>query len=256
MRCELHTFRTELARVMLGRARRPAELPDLAEWLTPRETAAVATYRSRERREGWLAGRILAKQLVRAFLEDDGLAPSEIEILSRDGDNRGVRPVVAVRGEERPLSLSISHSEHLVVAACADGGDVSLGIDLTLISEVKPHALLAWFTPLEKARLADEDLTDVAECWAMKEAVYKATNQGEPFAPLRIEVAPCDRADSSGWKGHVKDLPRPVEDISTWFDEGHVAALAVAPWTLLAERAARAEHAPALHRHAASLETV
>ena len=57
-----------------------------------------------------------------------------------------------------------------------------------------PSFLATWFTPSEQA-WANEAGADVA-ClvWAAKEAVYKAVNDGEKFAPRKIEI-PFDEND-------------------------------------------------------------
>ena len=90
--------------------------------------------RSQQRQMTWLAGRVLAKQLLVACLSDGDSdnkfeSPAEIHIESRSATNRlGIRPRVSVRGQELDWGLSIAHSNRGVLVAVA--ADASVGVDL------------------------------------------------------------------------------------------------------------------------------
>lgn len=159
-----------------------------ADWLSDSECAALSRLRHPERREAWLAGRLLSKQLMAA---ENGLPASDyrsIEICSVDVRGKGTRPIVSVGGHIRDWSLSISHSETAVFVALSMMPDLRVGVDLTPIQEYRPGFLNTWFTADERQQVQAAGSRRAIEVWAVKEAVYKASNTGETFAPRRIEV--------------------------------------------------------------------
>ena len=63
-----------------------------------------------------------------------------------------------------------------------------MGVDLVEPVRLGRGFVAQWFTPAERRWLHSDDFAAVA--WAVKEAVYKATNRGEPFRPQSVEVFP------------------------------------------------------------------
>jgi phosphopantetheinyl transferase len=192
------------------------ELPaDEADWLTAAERRELSRYRAARRQKAWLCGRWLAKQLVAAGLDRQSEEPSprnqpaphatkvpvvpstggvdvaaeisldQIEILSRDGEGRGIAPVVQVAGRRDHRSLSISHTDRGVVVALANR--VRVGVDLVDLGGLDPAALGFWFTEQEKSELDLDNRHTAAILWAAKEAVFKATN-GSKFVPQQIQL--------------------------------------------------------------------
>jgi phosphopantetheinyl transferase len=140
------------------------------------------------RRETWALGRLLSKQLI---LEDFGnLAddPRTIEIRSHDVDGRAVRPQVRIDGRLEPWCLSIAHSERSVLVALATEPGIAVGVDLVVVEPHGPGLLNTWFTREERDWIGPTDFQTISTVWAVKEAVYKAQNSGQGFAPLRIAV--------------------------------------------------------------------
>lgn len=173
-------------RTELGRAvhQRPT-----ADWLSDAECAELAQLRHPERREAWLAGRLLSKQLIAA---ESGTAESDgrsIEVRSRDVHGKGTRPTISIGGSLREdWSLSISHSDTAVFVVLSTAANLSVGIDLAPMTTYPSGFLKVWFTPREQQQVRTAGSRRAAEVWAVKEAVYKASNRGETFAPRRIEV--------------------------------------------------------------------
>jgi phosphopantetheinyl transferase len=166
-------------------------------WLSAAEREMHAVLSDSGRREAWLFGRLLAKQAIleeMMFLTDEGghIAPSDIQIHSRDGLGRPTRPRVFVHGRARPWSLSIAHSECSVLVALCAHPDWTVGVDLTPAQPLSDTFVETWFTPWERngpGSRNDRRPSDLwAELWAVKEAAYKALNTGERFAPRRLEV--------------------------------------------------------------------
>lgn len=163
-------------------------------WLSPHELVELATWRNPHRRQEWLRGRLLAKQLVA-----DGMSSrcslQEIEIVQQS-DSR--RPRVLVHGSEKCWSISISHSARGVLVAVSRRCAITVGADVTDCEPLSTGFVRLWFTPAEIARLRNETAPFVANTfWATKEALYKACNLGEGFDPRRIEVLP-DRCNYRG----------------------------------------------------------
>jgi phosphopantetheinyl transferase len=158
------------------------------EWLCVAEKREFDLLRDESRRQAWLCGRWLSKQLIREACVLSATNLKSIEILSRDSEGRGMRPAVTVNGEPISASLSISHSTHAVLVAVTTQSGVSIGVDLTIPESVKPGFLRMWFTEAEQERLKAADAPGAMTYWAVKEAVYKACQQGESFAPRKIEV--------------------------------------------------------------------
>jgi phosphopantetheinyl transferase len=176
-------------------------------WLGQAEREVYDDLRDRGRREAWLFGRLLAKELILADLAGRSPTtrwdPAEIEIHSRDGLGRPIRPRVVVGGQLQPWSLSIAHSDTTVLLALTRQSAVSVGVDLASPVAAAARGLGSWFTPAER-RWLDQCPADgrdgpiwpagrawrAAVVWAAKEAGYKAIGATEGFSPGRIEVQP------------------------------------------------------------------
>ncbi|MEX0679046.1 MAG: 4'-phosphopantetheinyl transferase superfamily protein [Pirellulales bacterium] len=218
-----------------------------ARWLSPGECRAWHRMRSPQRRATWLAGRMLAKRLLLESLALSGELDSwpsgaEIHIESVDAGH-GQRPSVFVWGRPLHWALSISHTARGVLAAVTTEPGVTLGVDLVCRRD-HPTNRLAWcFTPAELRWLAagPAHRREPEQLWAMKEALYKACQQGEGFAPRRIEVVP-----GAAPRYPILDSSRAVRSLQAWRVCGHFAALAVA------ERAAAAGDKISTRRHRAS----
>ncbi|HSD51280.1 MAG TPA: 4'-phosphopantetheinyl transferase superfamily protein [Candidatus Methylomirabilis sp.] len=165
-------------------------------WLSNPEREVYAHLQDARRREAWLFGRLLSKELILdtlAAARCPGWAvdPVHIQVLSRDGLGRPTRPRVLLKGRLQPCSLSLAHSEQTVVVGLSQDGDMTMGVDLTPIQSPGVGFLDLWFTPRERAWIwsqSDQAPRWAATLWAVKEAFYKATNRGEGFTPRRIEV--------------------------------------------------------------------
>jgi phosphopantetheinyl transferase len=169
------------------------------DWLHPRERDALRRYRDSEAREAWLGGRIVAKRLAVDALRQGSRASDEsplrdVEIRSRDRAGRPVRPEIRIAGGVVPWCLSISHSARGVLAALSLDPRVRAGVDLTPVEVRSPGFLRLWFTDREQQRLRSLGPRETARYWAAKEAVYKAVNDGERFAPRQIDIVPADEA--------------------------------------------------------------
>lgn len=200
-------------------------------WLSPDEAQRVHSLKHAGRRRSWLAGRVLAKRMVLDHVVGDGMKrrgihPARVEI--RSGDVRGwrCRPAVWLDGRSLPVSLSISHTDQSVLVALVCRAGVSVGVDLVDHAILRARFVEFWFTEAERRWL--ETKTDsrwTAAVWAVKEAVYKAVNQGEAFRPRAIEVVLDSR--SGGLHALVGRGRRPVAKPCVWSTERNETAALV-----------------------------
>ena len=171
-------------------------------WLSDGEREVYAALRDARRREAWLFGRLLGKDLI---LRRVGASPGArgagdpgcVEILSRDGLGRAIRPRVLVGGRIQPWALSLAHSDRFVLAVLSREPGAAVGVDVTPVRPPGAGFLYLWFTPWERAWIRAQGGRGprcAATLWAVKEAFYKAVNAGERFAPNRIDV----RIDPAG----------------------------------------------------------
>src|SRR5262249_46786893 len=111
------------------------EIPPASTWLSAAELVELARLRDEARRRQWLAGRWIAKDLLRECLclahNVSNLEQLRaIEILSRDERQLGISPRVLMSGEAVACRLSISHDEQGAAVACSPSDELRLGIDL------------------------------------------------------------------------------------------------------------------------------
>ncbi len=166
----------------------------LNTWLSESECELAARFGHRDRRYQWLAARFVAKQLISEHLRQTCSSPTKIDrrsvyIQSTDAAGRSIRPRVYVEGRLQDWSLSISHSESVVYVALSTQKSLSVGIDVIDMQSPNRSRLSAWMSGRERQTFsANGDRWCAARAWAVKEAVYKATNHGESFVPGELEV--------------------------------------------------------------------
>jgi phosphopantetheinyl transferase len=198
---------------------------DATERLSGAERAEGAHWRNPGRRGELTLARALARQVVVEKIGNQAGGMAAIEILSRDSLGRSVRPVVTVAGLPAPISLSISHTKRGVLVAVCEAPGVSIGVDLVEGTPLGNGFVQSWFD--EQERLVASADGELAACrlWAAKEAVYKAVNQNDPFAPRQISL-------HRGAGEEIRCSYRGVDLgdrcwIRTWGCDGQFAAVAV-----------------------------
>lgn len=201
-------------------------------WLSPAELDEWDRLRHRLRRNEWLGGRWLIKCMLRPSFTGIHLSGSpedarRIEILSRDAAGRPQAPRTYRDGRALSAHVSLAHVDGIVWAAVSRRSTVRVGIDVLPARPVAERLLAAWFTPDEHAwaRRGGGELRGAA-VWSAKEAVYKATNCGEPFDPARCEIHPDD---GERWSWTVRGVAAEVGDAVSVREIGGVfVALATA----------------------------
>jgi len=132
-----------------------------------------------KRRLEWLAGRIVAKGVVRLYLDFKAPHPSAIKVESSP-DNV---PYVVIEGEELASSIphiSISHSGDIAVAVASQGPGV--GIDVEKIAGSILEIADKFSTEKEVERVSKfaglNRIIALMSIWVIKEAARKAVGPG------------------------------------------------------------------------------
>jgi phosphopantetheinyl transferase len=148
------------------------EAGEVAVALGPAEAAILAEMPWPLRRAEWLAGRRVAKALLRAAL---GLAPDQVEVLPAASG----APRVHVRGRlDGSLTVSVSHTRRWAVAALARGPvgvDACDDADGARLPRIASRVLS--FGEAEACG-AHTSPGHQAAVWALKEAVLKLSEGG------------------------------------------------------------------------------
>lgn len=188
----------------------------------PREQAEYQRLTSADRRVTWQWGRVLSRLMLQECgIGVDAAEADGVEILSRNAQGQSDRPCVWRNGAVWPVRLSISHSSR-GVAVAVSGTDM-VGIDLVDLQQVPPGTLWVWMTDAERAWVRQDDHVQQATVWAIKEAVYKAVQTGESFAPRRISVARAVDGYTCQYAGRGADEACEIQVSEV---DGHVLAVA------------------------------
>ncbi len=170
------------------------ELPSAESmWLSRRECLFLSEFRDASRREEWLLGRWLLKNMLASLAKASSCLHDlrRIEILPQKHNSLSTRPLLMFDGESTNFAVSLSHSDCGVLAGIADPLELNMGVDLVEERPVRDGFLKLWFTRNEQDFLRTR--RDLAmRFWGAKEASYKAIQKGERFVPTAFEVGVSD----------------------------------------------------------------
>jgi phosphopantetheinyl transferase (holo-ACP synthase) len=158
-----------------------------AGWLSAEELSCYSSFGDKPTALAWLGGRWCAKQLLCSHLGVTKLQLSRIHVQTRNGQQQGVRPWVFLDGQLQSTKISLAHSSRLVAAVLLGNEVGEIGIDIT--DHDANHAAIGefWFSDHEVAWC--EAGVSPRVIWSLKEAIYKAMNQGEPFRPRGLDIS-------------------------------------------------------------------
>jgi phosphopantetheine--protein transferase-like protein len=150
----------------------------------------------------WLAGRIVAKKVIRKYLTRQKVFAKfkDIEIIKDVGGKTGFilrDRKQRVRGNE--FSLSISHTDQFAAADIAwIAKEGSVGIDVESIRKFKPLVYQSFLTKKERKWLAalggSRSARYATLIWSIKEAYLKAMGTGIRVHPATLEVIKPSKA--------------------------------------------------------------
>ena len=157
-------------------------------WLTISEELYLQTLRFPKRREEWLAGRWLAKNLL--VMVSDTLSDTPLNEISIEKKSDG-SPFAVWKGNILPGSISISHRSGFIAAAWTPCSEFRIGIDLELVEPKAISFIEDYFTRNEKETVLNQEPEKQA-CvssliWSAKEAVMKAMHTGLSIDTRQVE---------------------------------------------------------------------
>ncbi|MBG0786641.1 MAG: 4'-phosphopantetheinyl transferase superfamily protein [Anaerolineaceae bacterium] len=154
-------------------------------FLSEAEQSIYDKFRFDLRRDSFLAGRWVAKGLIRKALSLS-CSYCDISILNETSG----KPYAVVEGERLDSELSISHSGDWAAAALSVDG-LQIGVDVEVVSP-RPNSFAAdYFTSAECALLNDQSENydrNVTVIWSAKEAMLKALGLGLRLDTRRVQV--------------------------------------------------------------------
>lgn len=177
--------------VRLGVARIELEEGPFKNLLSKEEQNQYTGFSVEKRRREWLAGRLLAKKIVRSYIKEQ-VPYHDISILN--GENRC--PFVRIEGGWESMNLpdfliSISHRKEYVFCAIGKKDSIKgLGIDVELIEKRNDSFINDYFTSKEKGYIekSDNPIRDITAIWSLKEAALKAMKVGLTVPAKSVEV--------------------------------------------------------------------
>jgi len=151
-------------------------------WLTERELASVAEYKSERRRKEWIVSRIALKRL----LIRDGIVHSPLHAEIRKNE-QGCPRVVIVPPDAPPaeFACSIGHKNVLVVAGYARNG-AHIGIDIERRSWRLQRVRRRFVALNDKLLDTDDSIAKYTTLWSFKEATSKLLGLGYACGFTRI----------------------------------------------------------------------
>jgi 4'-phosphopantetheinyl transferase len=163
------TDRAAIVRLLDARTLDDGVLAGHATWLDDSERARLDRFVRRERRNQFIAGRVLARRTLGAVL---GVAPETVRLVERPG----AAPALAVP-DAGAAGFSISHSGPWI--ACAASATGRIGLDIEVVDPARDIDALAAqaFDASQQAWLAMRPTAtrsaDFYRMWSTLEASYK-----------------------------------------------------------------------------------
>jgi 4'-phosphopantetheinyl transferase len=194
-------------------ARGVQDVPTSGDWLTPAESARLASLRFPKRRSEVRLARWTAKLALAAALglEDDAATLAGIEIRPAATG----APAAFLGEEPAPVAVSLTDRADWAVCVVAPG-DLAVGCDLELVEPRSDAFVRDWLTP------AEQDLVGGAPpgeprhvlanlVWSAKESALKALQTGLRRDTRSVEV---DVVDSSGHERWARLCVRAEEGLT------------------------------------------
>lgn len=164
----------------------------------PADLAAAQHYGNPHRRRQFLQARLLARGLLPPGLPSDG--PWRIE-----ADREG-RPLVLTPDGAAGPDLSVTHSGAWVAAAIAPWGRVGIDVETPRPGRDVRAMAEAYFSPPERAAVAEGGQGVLLALWTMREALAKLSGGGVAAA-LAQDGAALISGRNATCRGHLGTVP-------------------------------------------------
>jgi len=159
-------------------------------WLSPREKERLTALRFQKRRNEWLHGRWVAKQLLKRVCPSFQALPLSDMVIDNLLDGS---PIFMTQDQEVSGDLSISHREGWACVAFSSSGNFHIGID---VEKVEKRELAFYTDYFSDREIEGERLFPLSReayftlLWSAKESVVKALKTGLRIDVQKIEVFP------------------------------------------------------------------
>jgi 4'-phosphopantetheinyl transferase len=182
-------------------ARGMHEVPDSADWLSPAESARLATLRFAKRRTEVRLGRWTAKQAIARVLEldDDAGTLALIEIRAAPTG----APAAFIDAEPAPVAVSLTDRADWSVCVVAPAG-LAVGCDLELVETRTEAFVRDWLTPAEQGLVLGAGPGERRHLlanlvWSAKESALKVLETGLRRDTRSVEVDVVEAAGRERW---------------------------------------------------------
>ncbi|GHT21616.1 hypothetical protein FACS189419_02790 [Planctomycetales bacterium] len=156
------------------------------EFLSPESAVLWRSIRAENYRRSWLAARICAATLWSRCINGTAHPPwNEVNIVSRNAEGKGCRPVFYFQNAALDRDISLAHVDGAVLAVLAKRSGYRVGCDLVPLGSISSATERFFFHEDETGFGANNG----DKIWAVKEAAYKAGNENTPFAPRNWRVS-------------------------------------------------------------------
>ena len=185
-------------RNLLCIAQTSAQVPANDSWLSDDEKKIAAGFRVPKRRADWRLGRWTAKQVVCAYLLQEDLVLSSLEIRAA-GDGA---PEAFYKGEPAAVTISISHSRDRSFCAAGPLG-IGIGCDLEWVEPREENFAADYFTAEEISFIPQAPTKrELAETliWSAKEATLKILRKGLSRDTRTVLIHPDLSGPDDAWR--------------------------------------------------------
>jgi 4'-phosphopantetheinyl transferase len=182
-------------------ARGMHEVSPSADWLSPAESARLATLRFPKRRTEMRLARWTAKHAIARALDlgDDVGTLALIEIRAQPTG----APVAFVGAERAPVAVSMTDRADWAVCVVAPV-DLAVGCDLELVEARSDAFVRDWFTPAEQDLVFGAEPGEARQLlanlvWSAKESALKVLETGLRRDTRSVEVDVAEAAGQVRW---------------------------------------------------------
>jgi 4'-phosphopantetheinyl transferase len=182
-------------------ARGMHEVPEGADWLSPVESARLATLRFPKRRTEVRLARWTAKHAIARALDlgDDAGTLARIEIRPAPTG----APAAFVSAERAPVAVSLTDRADWAVCVVAPV-DLAVGCDLELVEARTDAFIRDWLTPAEQDVVFGADADEARHLlanlvWSAKESALKVVETGLRRDTRSVEVDLVEPAGRERW---------------------------------------------------------
>ena len=144
-----------------------------------REFLVYKRFHNVQRKEEWLYGRFILKDLIRSHFSMRTAIPlNKIETVT----NGKYKPDILLNGGKLDLDHSLSHSKDLFLAVLSKRRNILIGADVEYIKDIKPSLLSYFLNKKEideiKELEPDKKRALLFQYWTIKEATLKTLGIG------------------------------------------------------------------------------